>query len=105
MSSFDKYVDIFLGDIIRIKKNNNSRIKPFIFIRGAQNKILESSSISRDELIKYCNVCFISESENQLDKSLNTQIDVKIYSEESKKLSISRKSLKTRLNDYSIAKI
>lgn len=103
-SFYTEYVDIFLINIIQMRKEyDDINSKPFIFISGSQKEILKSTNMNKTELLQYCNVCFIVSDEKHLDKQMNALIEVKIYSEHNSNLNVSKKSAKTKFKNYDIS--
>jgi len=73
------YLNIFLLTMIQVKKSQIKPDKPFIFIQGYQKSILQNLKERRIELFKYCNICFILDDINQMNKTYSENL-VKIYS-------------------------
>jgi len=97
------YLDMFLSNLVRKLKIKNSQNKPLIFIIGKQKGLFSSVNIEIRELFKYCAVCFIVNDRNELDARINDYIDVKIYSDKHKSLSLDTLGIEKRIeNGYGV---
>ena len=82
------YLDIFLSNLVRKLSIYNSTNKPLVIINGKQKDIFKSVSMDVEELFQKCDVCFFINSDEDLDSKINHFIDVKIYANQHKNLSV-----------------
>ncbi len=90
---FNDYIKFFLESLTYRQKNNSCYNKPLIFIQGVQKELFQSDFVAIKEIFKSADLCFIISSPAQLDKHVNSYVDVKIYTDENKELSLKHKSI------------
>lgn len=97
------YLDMALSSIVRKCKIDNSPNRPLVIINGKQKNLFKSVSMDIEELFNQCNVCFIINNGEDLDSRVNFFVDVKIYSDKHKNLSLGNTGSEKRIkNGYSV---
>lgn len=82
------YVDIFLSNLVRKLNIYKSANKPLIIINGTQKDLFKSVSMDVEELFQKCDVCYIINRDEDLDLRINHFMDVKVYTNQHKNLSV-----------------
>lgn len=82
------YVDIFLSNLVRKLNIYKSVNKPLIIINGTQKDLFKSVSMDVEELFQKCDVCYIINRDEDLDLRINHFMDVKVYANQHKNLSV-----------------
>lgn len=87
--NFDNdYIKFFLESLAYRKKNSAFYNKPLIFIQGIQKELFQSDFIRTEEIFKSADLCFIISNPKQLDKNVNSFVDVKFFDNKVKELSL-----------------
>jgi hypothetical protein len=102
--SFTKnFLKMYLSSLVRKLKIKNSPNRPLVVINGEQKDLLKNVSMDIIELFKLCTVCFIISSGDDLDAEINSFVDVKIYSNNNKKLCLPDTFTEKRIeNNYRV---
>jgi hypothetical protein len=97
------YLDMALSSIVRKLKIYNSQNRPLVIINGKQKDLCKSVNMDIEELFNQCNVCFIINNGEDLDPRVNFFVDVKIYSDKHKNLSLGNTGTEKRIeHDYTV---